>query len=263
MTRPPARKSPGRPPRGARPRRGGARAGGRLRALTGRLLGVLSGGHLRRWLLRGALGAIAALLAAIALFSLVPVPPGPYMIAESFRRGGIDRQWVPMARISPDLARAVVAAEDANYCLHWGFDMGAIRKAIDEGSGRGASTISQQTVKNVFLWQGRSWPRKALEAILTPVVEALWTKRRILEVYLNVAEFDTGVFGAEAAARHYFGVGAADLAATQAARLAAILPDPKGRSAAKPSAFVRDRAAAILEGAATIRADGRDGCFTG
>jgi monofunctional biosynthetic peptidoglycan transglycosylase len=155
----------------------------------------------------------------------------------------------------------VVAAEDANFCLHWGFDMRAIRRALDENSGRGASTISQQVVKNVFLWQGRSWPRKALEAVLTPLVEAVWTKRRILEVYLNVAEFGKGVFGAEAAAQHYFGISAAKLSPTQAARLAAILPDPKGRDAAKPSAFVRERAAAIMDGAATIKADGRAGCF--
>ncbi len=129
------------------------------------------------------------------------------------------------------MARSVVAAEDANFCLHWGFDMAAIRKAIDEGGNRGASTISQQVVKNVFLWHGRSWLRKAMEAAITPVVELVWSKRRILEVYLNVAEFDTGVFGVQAAAQHYFGVSAADLSAVQAARLAAVLPDPKGRDA--------------------------------
>ena len=103
------------------------------------------------------------------------------------------------------MARSVVAAEDANYCLHWGFDMGAIREALEDGAARGASTISQQTVKNTFLWQGRSWFRKALEALLTPVVELVWTKRRLLEVYLNVIEFDEGVFGVEAAAQSYFG----------------------------------------------------------
>ncbi|MEM9344783.1 MAG: transglycosylase domain-containing protein, partial [Pseudomonadota bacterium] len=120
-----------------------------------------------------------------------------------------------------------------------------------------------QVVKNVYLWQGRSWLRKALEAVLTPAVELVWTKRRIVEVYLNVAEFDEGVFGVEAAARHYFGVSAADLSATQAARLAAILPDPKGRSASQPSQFVRKRSAQIVDGAATIRADGRAKCFEG
>ena len=104
------------------------------------------------------------------------------------------------------MGRSAVAAEDANFCLHWGFDMAAIREAVEEGGTRGASTISQQVVKNVFLWHGRSWVRKAMEAVMTPVVELVWTKRRILEVYLNVAEFDEGVFGVQAAAQHYFGV---------------------------------------------------------
>ena len=139
--------------------------------------------------------------------------------------------------------------------------MTAIRAALEDGGRRGGSTISQQVVKNVYLWHGRSYLRKALEAMLTPVVEAVWSKRRILEVYLNVAEFDRGVFGVEAAAQHYFGVSAADLTATQAARLAAVLPDPKGRSASDPSAFVRRRAASIRDGAATIAADGRSDCF--
>jgi monofunctional biosynthetic peptidoglycan transglycosylase len=116
-------------------------------------------------------------------------------------------------------------------------------------------------VKNVYLWHGRNWARKALEAVMTPVVETLWPKRRIVEVYLNVAEFDAGVFGVEAAARHYFGVSAADLSAVQAARLAAVLPDPKDRSARNPSAGLRKRAASIMDGAATIDRDGRAACF--
>lgn len=115
--------------------------------------------------------------------------------------------------------------------------------------------------KNVFLWQGRSWLRKAMEAALTPAVELIWSKRRILEVYLNVAEFDEGVFGVQAAARHYFGVEARDLSALQAARLAAILPDPKGRSASAPSDFVRSRTRSIISGAETIAVDGRADCF--
>ncbi len=166
-----------------------------------------------------------------------------------------------MADVAPVMARAAVAAEDANFCLHWGLDISAIRAAMADGGRRGASTISQQTVKNVYLWQGRSWTRKSIEALVTPLVEAIWSKRRILEVYLNVAEFDDGVFGVEAAAAQYFGVGAAELTPVQAARLAAILPDPKGRSAARPSEFVRRRATSILDGAATIRRDGRADCF--
>ena len=219
--------------------------------------------HVLRLLVRGALVLGVMVVALVALFGQVNPPPGPYMLAERHRLGGLERDWVPMERISPNMARAAVAAEDANFCLHWGFDMVELRRAIDAGARRGASTISQQTVKNVFLWQGRSWGRKAMEAVLTPVMEATWSKRRILEVYLNVAEFDTGVFGVEAAARHYFGVSAADLTLTQAARLAAILPDPRGRSASNPSAFVQRRSAAIADGAATIARDGRAACFGG
>ena len=168
-----------------------------------------------------------------------------------------------MARIAPVMARAAVAAEDANFCLHWGFDMAAIRAALDAGSGRGASTITQQVVKNVFLWHGRSWLRKALEAVLTPVVETLWSKPRILEVYLNVAEFGPGIFGVEAAARHHFSRAAAELSARQAGLLAAVLPAPQSRDAARPSDFVSRRANAIADGAATIARDGRAACFDG
>ncbi|MGA1276183.1 MAG: monofunctional biosynthetic peptidoglycan transglycosylase [Gemmobacter sp.] len=217
--------------------------------------------RLRAALARVLAGAVALVLGVVLILSVVPLPATPYMLAERWRLGGLAHEWVALERVAPEMARAAVAAEDANFCLHWGFDMEAIRAAIDDGRGRGASTISQQTVKNVFLWQGRSWARKALEAGLTPLVEALWTKRRILEVYLNVAEFGEGVFGVQAAARHHFGVDAADLSAVQAARLAAILPDPKDRDPARPTAFLRGRAAAILDGAGTIAADGRARCF--
>lgn len=203
----------------------------------------------------------ALILIAILLFAVINPPTTPYMFSEGRRMGGVDQQWVDWEEISPVMARSVVAAEDANYCLHWGFDMAAIRQALDKGGKRGASTISQQVVKNVYLWQGRSWFRKALEAVMTPVLEAVWTKRRILEVYLNVAEFDEGVFGVEAAARTYFRVGPGKLTPIQAARLAAVLPDPKGRSASNPTAFLRKRSGSIKDGAATILADGRAACF--
>lgn len=213
------------------------------------------------WLGRGMAALVAVYALLILLFAVVNPPTNLYMLGESRRLGGVEQDWVAMEDIAPVMARSVVAAEDANYCLHWGFDMAAIRQAIDAGGNRGASTITQQTVKNVFLWHGRSWPRKAAEAILTPAVELVWSKRRILEVYLNVAEFGEGIFGVEAAAQHYFGTDAGALTPTQAARLAAILPDPKGRDADKPSNFVRRRAGAILDGAQTIRADGRAACF--
>jgi len=216
---------------------------------------------LRRWLVYYLLLSALIVTGVIAAHRVIEPPRTYFMGQEERRLGQISHDWVPMARIAPVMARSLVAAEDANFCQHWGFDMGAIRTAIAEGSGRGASTLSQQVVKNVYLWHGRNWARKALEAVMTPVVETLWPKRRIVEVYLNVAEFDAGVFGVEAAARHYFGVSAADLSAVQAARLAAVLPDPKDRSAKSPSAALRKRAASIMDGAATIDRDGRAACF--
>ena len=216
-----------------------------------------------KWAAR-VLGGIAAVYAVlILLFSFLPPPINIYQMSEAWRLGGIEKDWVSWEEIAPVMGRSAVAAEDANFCTHWGFDMAAIRQAIEEGSNRGASTISQQVVKNVFLWHGRSYARKAMEAVLTPVVELVWSKERVLEVYLNVAEFDEGVFGVQAAAQHHFGVDAKDLSALQAARLAAVLPDPKGRSASEPSDFVRSRTRAIISGAETIAADGRSACFEG
>ncbi|MEM7723320.1 MAG: monofunctional biosynthetic peptidoglycan transglycosylase [Pseudomonadota bacterium] len=215
----------------------------------------------RRWLWRGVGVGIVLTIIWVAAYRVLPVPTTPYIWSEGTRLGPVERDWVPIEDISPNLQRAVVAAEDANFCLHWGFDMTAIRAVIDAGASRGASTISQQTVKNAFLWHGRSWFRKALEAGITPIMELLWPKTRVLEVYLNVAEFDEGVFGAEAAARHHFGVSASDLTLRQASLLAAVLPAPQVRSASAPSDWVSRRAQSIADGAETIRADGRDECF--
>ncbi|MBU2992237.1 monofunctional biosynthetic peptidoglycan transglycosylase [Octadecabacter sp. 1_MG-2023] len=214
-----------------------------------------------KYLFRGILIMIALAVVVTAALTIVNPPTTPYMLSESRRVGGVNHTWVAMEDIAPVMARSAVAAEDANFCLHWGLDVGAIQAALAEGGSRGGSTISQQVVKNVYLWHGRSWFRKSLEALMTPMVEAIWSKQRILEVYLNVAEFDEGVFGVEAAAVHYFGVTAADLSPVQAARLAAILPSPKTRSASEPSSSVRRRASSIVDGAATIRADGRADCF--
>ncbi|MEE4118458.1 MAG: monofunctional biosynthetic peptidoglycan transglycosylase [Paracoccaceae bacterium] len=216
---------------------------------------------LRRALRLAALAPLALAVFGVLLYGVVNPPITHTIWAEQRRLGAVEREWVPMARIAPVMARSAVAAEDANFCLHWGFDMNAIRDALEDGAVRGASTIPQQTVKNVYLWQERSWLRKAIEAVMTPAVELVWSKRRILEVYLNVAEFGEGVFGVEAAARHWFGVSAAELTATQAARLAAVLPAPKSRNAADPSPWLRSRAASIRDGAATIAADGRAACF--
>lgn len=214
-----------------------------------------------RWLIRALASFAMAIVASVSLFSIIAPPTTPYILAEGARLDGVQRRWVPIDAVAPVMVRSVVAAEDANFCLHWGFDMAQLRAAIAQGADRGASTLTQQTVKNVWLWQGRSWLRKALEGLMTPVVEALWSKRRIVEVYLNVAEFDNGVFGVEAAAQHHFGISAEKLNARQAALLAAVLPNPKERQAVNPTAFTQRRAQSIADGAATIAADGRVRCF--
>jgi monofunctional biosynthetic peptidoglycan transglycosylase len=151
----------------------------------------------------------------------------------------IDYRWVPLEEIAPALPAAVLAAEDNNFCRHHGIDWQAVGQAWaeyrDGGRLRGASTVSMQTAKNLFLWPGRSWLRKALEGWLVLWVELFWDKRRILEVYLNVAEFGPGIYGAEAAARRLFGRPASALTEAQAARLAVVLPAPLARSAAEPT----------------------------
>ncbi len=199
----------------------------------------------------------------VFVFAFVNPPTNYYIVSESLRLGGVKRDWVRIEDTSPHVARAVVAAEDANFCTHWGFDLGAIRSVVTSGSRRlrGASTLSQQVAKNVFLWPNRSWLRKLLEAETTLMIELFWSKRRVVEVYINVAEFDEGVFGVAAAGQHYFGVKPTDISLLQASRLAAILPNPKKRSAINPSSKTRKRTAAIMEGARTIEADGRDHCF--
>lgn len=214
-----------------------------------------------RYVFRGALAVVAVIAVVMLLGRFLAPWTTPYMFVESQRLGEVAYDWVSIEDIAPVMARSVVAAEDANFCTHWGFDMVAIREAIEDGGTRGASTLSQQTVKNLYLWHGRTYLRKALEALMTPALEAMWPKQRIVEVYLNIAEFDTGVFGVKAAAQHYFGVDPKELSAVQAARLAAILPNPKGRSASKPSNFVQRRARSIADGAETIRRDGRAACF--
>ncbi|SDJ13256.1 monofunctional biosynthetic peptidoglycan transglycosylase [Aliiruegeria lutimaris] len=225
------------------------------------LLPVKAALFARKWIWRALWAPVILVLFLVILFRFVNPPTTHTIWTESRRLDGVERVWVPLEEMSVHMPRSVVAAEDANFCLHWGFDMAAIREALDDGGQRGASTLTQQTVKNVFLWQNRSWLRKALEATITPLVELAWPKRRILEVYLNVAEMGEGVFGAEAAAQSYFGIPARDLDATRAARIAAVLPNPKQRDAAKPTPWLKKRAASIADGAATIAVDGRAACF--
>ena len=194
----------------------------------------------------------------VLLFRFIPIPATPYMVSE----GSISYTWISLDKVSANVPLAIVAAEDANFCNHWGFDMKAIRLAIEQGGNRGASTISQQVVKNLFLWHERSWIRKFFEAILTPAVEIAWSKRRILEVYSNIAEFDQGIFGIEEASQQLFGLPASQLSLSEASLLAAVLPNPKQRSVKNPSLFVQRRALAISDGASTILKDERSQCFT-
>lgn len=221
--------------------------------------------RLLRWPVRLVLVAMLLVLAWVAAYAVIDPPGGLYMLSEHSRLGGIARDWRDMDEISPRLARSVMAAEDARFCDHSGFDFAAIREALERNAEGtrvyGASTLTQQVAKNVFLWHERSWIRKGLEAGFTGLIEIFWSKRRIMEVYLNTVEFDEGVFGAEAAAQHYFGRPALALTAGQAARLASILPAPKRRNAAAPSASMRRKARRVADGAATLARTGRDGCL--
>ena len=203
-------------------------------------------------MLRAAFGALAVTALVVALFSVVPLPTTAFMIQAAIARGGlVDYDWTSGSQISPHLLVAVVAAEDQRFDVHSGFDFEAIEKAARHntrgGSVRGASTISQQVAKNVFLWPGRSYLRKALEAGLTMMIETMWSKRRILDVYVNVAEMGDGVFGAEAASHRFFRKPAASLTASEAALLAAVLPNPADYRVDAPSSYVKRRQQWILK----------------
>lgn len=202
------------------------------------------------WLLAGSVLLVLSL-------RWVP-PPGTALMLERKIESWIDgrpidlqRDWRPWHELSDDLKIAVIAAEDQRFDKHWGFDVEAIQAALAHnqrgGSLRGASTLSQQVAKNLFLWSGRSWLRKGCEAWFTALIELLWPKQRILEVYLNSVEWGDGVFGAEAAAQKHFRIGAPYLSRQQASLLAAVLPNPRRWSAGRPSAYVNRRAAAIRQ----------------
>jgi len=198
----------------------------------------------------------------ILLVALVVVALAPYVIAPFYRTGHpvstlmawrslrgapMHREWIDLAAMSPSLLRSVVAAEDAHFCKHHGIDWGALREAIDDAredgtAFRGASTITQQVAKNLFLWQGGGWVRKGIEAWYTLLIELLWPKTRILEVYANIAEFGDGIYGAQAASRSYWRKDANRLSLAESARLAAVLPSPRRYSVARPGPFVQRRA---------------------
>ncbi|ADZ68646.1 monofunctional biosynthetic peptidoglycan transglycosylase [Polymorphum gilvum] len=192
----------------------------------------------RRWLLRAAFVLVLLPPALTLLYAWLPAQ-STLMLARHVQGLWVDRKWQPLERISPHLVRAVITSEDSGFCSHGGVDWSALEVQIGVLSGgdnpRGASTLTMQLAKNLFLWGGRSYVRKALEIPLAVMIDALLTKRRIAELYLNIAEWGEGIFGAEAAAQAWFGKSAADLSQTEAARLATALPNPLARNPAKPS----------------------------
>ncbi|MCF7222532.1 monofunctional biosynthetic peptidoglycan transglycosylase [Marilutibacter chinensis] len=212
--------------------------------------------RLVRWLLALPVLALLASVLQVGVLRFVDPPFSAFMLARQFEAWGdgdwsfrVACDWRDLDEISAQLPLAVIASEDQRFPQHRGFDLKAIEKAIESnergGRMRGGSTISQQTAKNLFLWSGRSWVRKGIEAWYTVLIEAMWPKTRIIEVYVNVAEFGDGVYGAQAAAVRYFGVDAARLSPAQAARLAAVLPSPRRYSAARPGPYVQRRTHAI------------------
>jgi monofunctional glycosyltransferase len=214
-------------------------------------------GNVRSWLRsisafmwKIAAAAVVASIVVVLLLRWFAPPTSAFMLQQRVAGVDVRYRWVPLDRISPYAALAVISSEDQKFFDHWGFDLEAIADAIQENRSRsrprGASTISQQVAKNLFLWPGRSYLRKGIESYLTLLVELLWPKERILEVYLNVAELGRGVFGVESAARRFFGKPAARLNMRQAATLAAVLPSPKHLQADRPSEYVRHRTWQII-----------------
>ncbi len=201
----------------------------------------------------------------ILLFRFVPVPGSPQMLLSLLSGHGAEYHWVAPDRLPPALARAVLAAEDQRFCQHNGFDWTSIDKALKDNKRgkrlRGASTISQQAARSLFLTPARNWLRKGAEAWLTVLLEALWPKHRIMTAYLNLVDWGHGNFGAEAAARAYFQKPAARLSTTESARLAAILPDPHDWSAARPGPYVARRTAILTNRISMVRRDGLDACL--
>ncbi len=200
-----------------------------------------SGPRWRVWLKRLVAIVVAWPLVMTLVYGVLPVPVSNLMILRLFKGNGITKDWVSMNSMSPDLPRAVIASEDQRFCTHRGVDWVEFADAFDgeEGPTRGASTISMQVAKNMFLWDGHSFIRKGLEMPLAYYMDAVLTKRRMLEIYLNIVEWAPGVYGAEAAAQHHFGKPASKLTRREAALLAAVLPNPIKRQAGKPSAKVR------------------------
>jgi len=219
---------------------------------------------LLRILAKTVFGFVAISVALTLLYRFVPPPVTVTMLVDG---NGITKDWQPLSRIDRNMVAAAIAAEDGKFCTHKGFDTDAIEKAFERNAAggrlRGGSTISQQTAKNVFLWQGDGWTRymrKGLEVWFTFLIENLWDKRRIMEVYLNVAETGIGTYGVEAGAQRYWGKSASNLTRTEAGRMAAALPSPKTRSVKSPSGFTRRYGNTIAARIGTVKTQGLDSC---
>lgn len=224
-------------------------------------------GRIVGWFIRAFFLFVIVSVLWVLLYRFVPPPVTFTMMGDLLGGRGIEKQWTPLSRIDDDMQRAVIAGEDSKFCTHRGFDQDAIAEAMrrnaEGGRIRGGSTISQQTAKNAFLWQGGGYFRKGLEAWFTLLIETMWSKERIMEVYLNVAETGIGTYGVNAGAERYFGKDASNLSRQEAARIAAVLPLPKKREAKAPAGFTRRYGNSIAARINVVRRDGLDACLRG
>ncbi len=218
-----------------------------------------------RILFKAGLIFVAVSVLWVGIYRFVPVPFTWTMAGDLLGGRSVTKRWMPLSQMDPDMARAAIAGEDSRFCKHHGFDFRAIAGAAYRnakgGRIRGGSTISQQTAKNAFLFQGGGYVRKAFEAYFTVLIETLWGKRRIMEVYLNIAETGIGTYGADAAAIRYFHHDATKLSPTEAGRIAAVLPLPKKRAAIDPRGFVRRHGNTLSRYVGTVRRGGMDDCL--
>ena len=222
------------------------------------------GRRLRRFILFAILLALLLPVPFVLAYRFVPPPITPLMVIRSLGGAPLDKHWLPLERVAAALPRAVIASEDEKFCAHHGFDWAAFNNAYrDWRAGRepkGASTITMQVAKNLFLWPGRSIVRKGIEAYLTVLLEFFWDKHRIMEVYLNVIEWGDGIYGADAAARRYFNKPASALTPQEAALLAAVLPNPREWSPARPTPYIGERATNIREDMPAMAVPSATGC---
>ena len=227
----------------------------RPRSLAGRILG---------WIVKLVLAFLIISVLWVLAYRFINPPITATMVGDIVAGRGATRDWMPITRIDRDMVRAAIAAEDSKFCQHDGFDLQAIEQAAKRNASggriRGGSTISQQTAKNAFLWQGGGYFRKGLEAWFTLLMEQMWPKRRIMEVYLNIAETGIGTYGVNAGAQRYFGHDASAMTATEAARIAAVLPLPKSRGAIAPKGFTRRYGNTIAARTGVVGRDGLDAC---